>query len=258
MKDSFVVSKSCGEKCSVNDVCCKNCSYSLSHSEVWKDQIIDGIDSEELKKRIGKNADYYTEKFAKKKKKWFIQFNFAALIFGPAWFFYRKMYKIGILYTAIFLLLSSLLTVLVPTVLQKDVDQYYAAKKAYTNYVNSDREQYIWGEGEYSSYLVGLHPDYQEVTDNLKAAQNKIRWIDFLMSAPVLIINILIRLFANSIYKNHIASTPHSGDYGVSVKSAVVSFVATYVVAAGVAILLDLIPVVSRFSEAANSLMSWL
>ena len=39
---------------------------------------------------------------------------------------------------------------------------------------------------------------------NLKEAQNKIRLIEFLINVPVFAVNILFRLFANSIYKNHI------------------------------------------------------
>lgn len=258
MKDEFVICEKCGEKCSTDDLYCQNCSQSLSHSHVWSGQIIDGMDPEALKKRIGKNEDYYTEKFAKKKGKWFVQLNFAALLFGPIWFFYRKMYKAGVIYVAITILFAALFTLIVPTSFQKDVEQYHSARKAYENYVNSGKETHIWGEYPYSSQLIGLHPDYQEVSDNLKVAQNKIRLMDFLMHVAPLIVHIVIRLFANSIYKNHIASTIYSGDCGVSVKNAVVSFVVIGIISVIVSVLLGLVPTVSRFWEATDTIMHWM
>ena len=95
MNDKFVFCDNCGTKCNIGDTYCKSCSHTLSHLDYLDDQIIDGMDNLELKNRIGKNADYYINKFAKSKKKWFIQLNFAALLFGPTWFFYRKMNKIS-------------------------------------------------------------------------------------------------------------------------------------------------------------------
>ena len=77
--------------------------------------------------------------------------------------------------------------------------------QTYSNYINSGGEVYLYKEPPYSTVVIGTHPTYQKIRDNLDDAQNKIRLIEFLITAPVFIINILFRLFANSIYKNHIA-----------------------------------------------------
>ncbi len=47
------------------------------------------------------NADYYIRKFKKKDMGGGLGFNFAAFFFGPYWFFYRKLYKPGIIFLTI-------------------------------------------------------------------------------------------------------------------------------------------------------------
>ena len=113
------------------------------------------------------------------------------------------MYKIAMIYAAILILLSSLLSLVLPTVFKADVERYYVAKETYSNYINSGGEVNLYKEPPYSMVVIGTHPTYQKIRDNLDAAQNKIRLIDFLITAPVFVINILFRLFANSIYKNY-------------------------------------------------------
>ena len=254
MNDKFIVCDNCGAKCDIDATYCKTCSHTLSHSDYFDDQIIDGIENSELKNYIGKNSDYYIEKFAKKKSKWFIQLNFAALLFGPIWFFYRKMYKFAIIYAAILIALSSLLTLVLPTVFKTDVERYYSTKETYSDYINSGGETLLYKEPPYSTVVIGIHPTCQKLRDNLYDAQNKIRLIEFLITVPVFIINLLFRLFANSIYKNHIILNICSNNNGVSMKSAIGGFILVRFVMFIVSALLSQISVVAQFTEATHTL----
>ena len=258
MDNKFIVCDNCGAKSDIDNTYCKVCSHTLSHSNYLDEQIIDGIENLELKNYIGKNANYYIHKFAKPKKKWFIQLNFAALLFGPTWFFYRKMYKIAMIYAAILILLSSLLSLVLPTVFKADVERYYVAKETYSNYINSGGEVNLYKEPPYSTVVIGTHPTYQKIRDNLDDAQNRIRLVEFFITAPVFIINFLFRLFANSIYKNHITSNIHSNHNGVSMKSAIGGLVLVNLVMFFISLLLNQISAVSKFAEATQTLFNWI
>lgn len=249
MNNDYIVCNNCGAKCNMHDVYCKSCSHKLSSSDNVEKQIVDGIDNTELRSFIGNNADYYTEKFAKKNSKWFVQLNFAALFFGPTWFFYRKMSKIAIVYVAILILSSSLLTLLLPIVFKEDVEQYHAANEAYNEYIDSGGEIFL--DMEDHDYVVGIiHPTYERISDELEAAEKRISFIEFLINAPVLLINILIRFFANSIYKYHITLNIHSNNGGVSMKNAIIGYILMYITMMIVYLLLNQIPIVARFSAA--------
>ena len=258
MNEKFIVCDNCGTKCNIDDTFCKFCSHTLSYSDYLDDQIIDGIENSELKSYIGNYSGYYVKKFAKKKCKWFIQLNFAALLFGPTWFFYRKMYKIAMIYVAVLILLSSLLSLVLPTVFKTDVERYYVAKETYSNYINSGGEVLLYKEPPYSTVPIGIHPTYRKIQENLHAAQNKLRLIEFLITAPVFVINILFRLFANSIYKNYITTNIHSNNNGVSMKSAIGGLVLANLIMFFVSLLLNQISVVSKYTEAIQTLFYWI
>lgn len=258
MKDKFIVCNNCGAKCALGDTYCKSCSHTISHSDYSDKPIIDGIENSELKAFIDKNADYYMDKFTKPKKKWFLQLNFAALLLGPTWFFYRKINKIAVIYAAILILLSSLLSLVLPTVFNTDVENYYAAKQAYSDYINSGGEVNLYKEPPYSTVVIGTHPTYQKIRDNLDAAQNKIRLIEFLIDAPVFVINVLFGFLANAFYKNHIALNIHSNNNGVSVKNAIVVLILVNLIIFIISLLLNQVSVVSQFIEATQTKFNWI
>ena len=58
---------------------------------------------------IGNNASSYVNKFRKKEHAGKNTFNFGAFFFCPIWFFFRRLYKEGIIYLAIFLSLTMLM-----------------------------------------------------------------------------------------------------------------------------------------------------
>lgn len=68
-----------------------------------KDETTDGMRIGDIAFYIQQNARHYINKFIKNKK---VTFNWAALLFGPAWFFYRKLYKAGAVFLALTVAIS--------------------------------------------------------------------------------------------------------------------------------------------------------
>lgn len=72
------------------------------------DDEIDGVLTNTIGNFIGANALSYISKFRKMQNGNKISFNFASFFFTPYWFFYRKLYKAGILFMTAFLALGIL------------------------------------------------------------------------------------------------------------------------------------------------------
>ena len=62
-----------------------------------RNERIDGVSAEDFAAVIGSNTDYYLAHFRSYAKDGKSGWNWAALIFGPYWLFYRKMYLAGTL-----------------------------------------------------------------------------------------------------------------------------------------------------------------
>ncbi len=255
--DEKIICGNCGATCSKEDGYCRRCSQPLTQNETGDDQVIEGIDNQDLKEYIGKNFDYYYKKFKKAKgKDFFVQVNFPALFLGPTWFFYRKMNKIAAIYIAISLLVSMVFMIAVPTIMSKDVDEFYAAKKAYSEYLQAGGETRIYEEG-YTT-IGTIHPTYEKLRDDLKATQNKIRLMDLLITAPVLIVEIVLRLFANFLYRRHIIENIRKRNGGTSIGGAIGYPIVARIIATAVSFLLLLIPTVLRYQGALEMLVPWL
>ncbi len=74
------------------------------------DMKIDGIHANTMGAFIARNAEKYIEKFRKISSGNKLSFNWAAFVFSPYWFFYRKLYKPGIIFMTLKLCLSILST----------------------------------------------------------------------------------------------------------------------------------------------------
>ncbi len=104
--------------------------------------MIDGIPVAEYSDYIGGNAPGKMirriagmERFNRK-----ISFNFAALVFGPIWFFYRKMYKTGAMILILVMLCSAISSVLVttPAVVKVYHDMFDTIKAVYAGEITVD------------------------------------------------------------------------------------------------------------------------
>lgn len=241
MLDQFRVCEHCGTKCGTDDKFCKVCFATLPE-EVYQ-PIIEGIEDVDIINYIGKNSDYYLEKFAQKKKKWFIQLNWGALLFGPAWFFYRKMYKVAMIYSAALVLVSFLFTLIMPIAFQADVDYYFEVKGAFNtytaNYNNPDGRYHIYSE-----------PEYREFSTNYKSAKKMIQKINLLIVVPVNVLNFAFRLLGNAFYKRHVTLNIHNGNNGVSKKSAILGWVGYTIAVNTASVVLLFVPAVLRFMQA--------
>lgn len=247
----------CGTACGIGDLYCKKCSQLFLNTEGAEEQVIEGITNSELERFIGKNAGYYLEKFEKAKhKKVFCQINVPALLFGPSWFFYRKMYKLAIIYAAILIVLSSFLTVVLPAIFEADIDHFFDAQQTYNDYVNAGGEVLIFKEG--TTAVIGTNPTFRKIHDDLVQAQNKIKLMWFFVNAPVLIVNFLFRLLGNWFYKKHIMLSIGTSAGGTSGKSAFLGWLAVTAVTYAVSALLLCIPVVLRFTAATENLYLWM
>ena len=69
---------------------------------------IGGVRTNTIGNFIGTNAMGYISKFRKMQNGKKLSFNFAAFFLSPYWFFYRKLYKVGIVFMTAFLALSIL------------------------------------------------------------------------------------------------------------------------------------------------------
>lgn len=71
---------------------------------------IDGVKTNNIGNFIGANAMTYISKFRKMQNGKKLSFNFAAFFLSPYWFFYRKLYKAGIVFMTLVLALSVIIT----------------------------------------------------------------------------------------------------------------------------------------------------
>lgn len=76
-----------------------------SGHEAYRNSTVDGVHIGLLASLLGPNAYKYIEKFKKMEFGKKVSFNWASFFFSPYWFFYRKLYKIGIVFMTVSLAL---------------------------------------------------------------------------------------------------------------------------------------------------------
>ncbi len=249
--NDIIICNNCGTKCSSADSYCKKCSQPLNSTRESSRSAIEGIDDEQLKAFVGKNADYYTEKFTKSGgKRWFLQINWPALLLGHIWMFYRKMRKFAVLYVVIVFGLSAIFSVGIPLLFRQDVDTYFECKAAYDEFRDSGEEIAFFYEDENGVTVMESNPVYKELRDNLAAAQPKIRWLNWAVEFPPFLASLILRLSANSMYKQYIINNIDTSEGGTSKKQAFWGWLVVWVVLLVAGLLLLKIDAVSRLYEA--------
>lgn len=257
----------CGTVWDEKETYCKKCSNPLPVSATdINEPVIDGIENDKLQKFIGeKKYPYYKKMFLKTKgKNVFIQMNWAALLFGPHWFFYRKMTKAAFAFVLLTLVLNIVFFIAVPCMFSGVTEKYFENKEAYGNYVNSDLPFFKGDEIYVPSYELkpdwyyDPHPDYQAVKDNLINSQNQIRTISWICNALFFVISMGVRLFGNFIYRKHIIENIETDVGGTSKGLVFLSVGLAISISLLLALILPLIPAANNFNIAANSLYNWL
>ncbi len=102
---------------------CKNCGAPLQgtasffgnnpylrNSDIAPDELIGEHKADDLALFVQASAHRYLPKFKRFANGKKLSFNFAAFFFAPYWFFYRKLYKVGIFFMIMFVTSSMLLT----------------------------------------------------------------------------------------------------------------------------------------------------
>lgn len=138
-------------------------------------------------------ASDYIKKFSKQKKTgkstgW----NWAAFLFTPLWFFYRKLYKAGLCFVAVFVAIS--LFTAVPA--SKDYNKAMETIEKYvTVYEDSSYE-------DLSKQIASLSPE--QMNEVTAAMLGYFKWT-FIQLAIQIIPSAVAALFADKLYKNKIA-----------------------------------------------------
>jgi len=151
----------------------------------------DGISAEDAAIFVRQDSHRYISKFQKitnGKLTW----NWAAFFFTPYWFFYRKLYKIGAVIFAIFLLITSISFLPAVTQLNTDIASF---EKEIQEIANSD----ITEEESRTAML--------EIADKMSLAIQKNRTGAMLVlsqSAASLVLSVFVGLNANKWYYKHI------------------------------------------------------
>ena len=143
MTDNAIFCEHCGARCNTGDIFCKSCFTKLKSDTAPEEQIIEGIDNNDLSVFLGKNESYYMKKFAGKNgKKHYFQLNWSALAFGQNWFLYRGMHKVVIFYYIFSVALGFLLASLINLMYSMDVASLQSATDAISDYLLSGGKRY--------------------------------------------------------------------------------------------------------------------
>ena len=131
----------CGMTVEQEDKLCRNCgaplilipdSYGSSYSAdsgFAGAERIGGITADELSRYVRKNVKRYIPLFDRFEKGKKFSFNFGAFFFGPLWYFFRKLYKFGI----IFIILIAAVSPVFATMSSKMMDVMEPYQQAVTD-----------------------------------------------------------------------------------------------------------------------------
>lgn len=162
--------------------------------DAYPKELEEGIATEEVAEFVQMNAFKYLQNFFYQKsgKK---TFNWAAFFFAPYWFFYRKMTKIGIIFMAVMLGISVLLSI--PSATTEFMNDMYewSAKYSDTSEIDTEEEQAAYIE----SYMADMEKLF---TENALGAA-----IVVADSVISLVLHLIAGFMANKWYYNHTAST---------------------------------------------------
>ncbi len=106
--------------------------------DAYPKELCEGVATEEAAEFVQMNAFKYLQNFFYQKsgKK---TFNWAAFFFAPYWFFYRKLYKLGVIFLSVILLISVVFS-LFPSVQQFNTE-FYEWKNQYSDYASLSEDE---------------------------------------------------------------------------------------------------------------------
>ena len=201
MANGEKICEHCGAICKTSDEYCKSCWKSFPKESVPEEAVLEGNNTADWRTFIDKNSDYYIEKFKKYEgKKFFLSLNFPAILFGLSWFFYRRMFKKGILLYLLEAAVSIIISVVFILSFLPSFHQYADANKDLKEYKASGKETHYIDEDGFLAEV----PEVSEIYTRLGAADKSLTNMQGLMTILSLAACILIRLSANCIYRDHV------------------------------------------------------
>lgn len=161
--------------------------------DAYPKELDEGVATEEAAEFVQMNAFKYLQNFFYQKsgKR---TFNWAAFLFAPYWFFYRKMNKIGIIFMALMLGISVLLSIPSATAdFMNDLNEW-SYKYSDTSGLDTEEEQ--------KEYIENYTADFQKLmSENTLGAA-----IVVSDSVITLIFHLIAGFMANKWYYNHTVS----------------------------------------------------
>ncbi|MBE6763924.1 MAG: DUF2628 domain-containing protein [Ruminococcaceae bacterium] len=212
MSGTTVICENCGAVCNSHDGYCKECWKKLPSNEDSDDHILDGFGESDWSSFIEKNTEYYMPIFKKNEgKKWFVSLNWSAFLLRYDWLFYRRMYKVAILlYLITSLVLMPLMTLLFTVPYLDEIQPLKEPIAAYEQYLEDGGQRIVYNGNE--SYKPEVVINGERAKYEMSTISTFVRlWATlgtFVLQA------VLMGLFGNAIYKQHIRSHIHEPDAG--------------------------------------------
>lgn len=165
----------------------------------YYDSYVDGIHMNLLATLIGINAYTYIDKFKKMELGKKVSFNWAAFFFAPYWFFYRKLYKAGIIIMTVLLAISISFTPIYINMMESYAEKaeiifenmpgdIYSSPEEFSSYFESMTEEEI---AEYSEQMLSIMMDlFAPVLGTL-----------FILIFVVLLVHLISGFIADKLYK---------------------------------------------------------
>lgn len=152
----------------------------------------DGVKIHEVVSYTQVGAKGYVKSFIRSVgKKHFISWNWGAFFFSPAWFFYRKLYKLGLIFLAAGVAISLFLY----PQSEKIADSYEPLNAAYTEYTEALKVLAEEQTEENENAVLEKQAVVQEQLKDVLPSMGIITIFDFLLP------NIIAALIANGVYK---------------------------------------------------------
>lgn len=168
-------------------------SFQQNFLDSFPKEFEDGVKTEDVAVFVRHESPKYLKKF-QQIKDGKLTWNWAAFFFAPYWFFYRKLYKLGVVFLALFILLSSL-SFLPPALKLSEVIYDFETQ---VEELSEDAET----DAEYESAVMDLYKSTYE-----KLNENKTGLIIYMVqSVSNFAISIYIGLNANKWYYKHTIS----------------------------------------------------
>lgn len=219
----------CGATYSVGTKTCRSCGKTLMTQHQQEDaETLHGMPLKDWHAFIEKNSNYYVDLFKRKQNKViFASINIWAIIFGIAWFFYRKMYKTAAMMLALSVVLSLVFTsigMLIGLPEMNKAMKEFESYSVYMTYTGEKTDAYPVDNEDLEKEILAAYSNYERITESIS---NRATLIAF---GGDVVYGIILSFFSEYLYREHVMNNTirkkgyvaSSGKGGVSLASGLV------------------------------------